>query len=129
MPGSATGQHVPLDEYKKNLKAILEHSSVVAQKPRLILLTPPPVNEYQLDEANLVSEIKDPVRSAEHTKKYADACRQVGAEVGVVVLDVWSVFMAKAGWKEGEPLVGSKKVARNEVLEKLLNDGEFSVLP
>ena len=42
-----------------------------------------------------------------------------------MVLDVWSTFMAKAGWKEGEQLVGSKKVARNEVLEKLLNDGEL----
>ena len=97
----------------------------MAQKPRLILLTPPPVNEYQLETADLVKARADPVRSAEHTKKYADACREVGAEVGVVVLDVWSIFMAEAGWKEGETLVGSKKVARNEVLDKLLNDGEF----
>lgn len=128
LPGSATGQHVPLHEYRKNLRDILEHPSVVAQKPRLILLTPPPVNEYQLEEADLVKGNKDPLRSAEHTKEYADACRQVGAEVGVVVLDVWSVFMAKAGWREGEPLIGSKKLARNEVLEKLLVDGEFLVL-
>lgn len=119
-----TGQHVPLNEYKNNLKAILEHPSVVAQKPRLILLTPPPVNEYQLEEAELIFGSKDPIRLAEHTKKYADACREVGGELGVVVLDVWSIFMAKAGWKEGQPLVGSKKIARNEVLEKLLNDGE-----
>ena len=125
LPGSATGQHVPLDQYKKNLKDILHHSSVVAQNPRLILLTPPPVNEYQLEEADLVKGNKDPLRSAEHTKEYADACRQVGAEAGVVVLDVWSIFMAKAGWKEGEPLIGSKKLARNEVLEKLLVDGGF----
>ncbi len=41
------------------------------------------------------------------------------------MLDVWSIFMASAGWKEGEPLVGSKKVARNQILEKLLSDGEF----
>ena len=92
----------------------------------MILLTPPPVNEYQLEAADLAEGRTGPLRSAEHTKKYADACRDVGAEVGVVVLDVWSVFMAKAGWKEGEPLVGSKKVARNEVLERLLSDGEFS---
>ena len=123
-----TDQHVPLNEYKKNLRDILEHSSVVAQKPRLILLTPPPVNEYQLEEADLVRGYKDPRRSAEHTKKYADACRQVGAEVGVAVLDVWSIFMAKVGWKEGETLIGSKKVARNEVLEKLLVDGELLAL-
>ena len=87
-------------------------------------MTPPPVNEYQLEAADLVEGRTDPIRSAEHTKKYADACRQVGAEVGVVVLDVWSIFMGKVGWKEGEALVGSKKVARNEVLERLLSDGE-----
>ena len=125
LPGSSTGQHVPLTEYRRNLKAILAHQSVGAQKPRLILLTPPPVNEYQLEAADLVEGRTDPIRSAEHTKQYADACREVGVEVGVVVLDVWSIFMAKAGWKEGEPLVGSKKVTRNEVLGKLLSDGEF----
>ena len=100
----------------------------MAQKPRLILLTPPPVNEYQLEVAELFRGYKDRLRTAEHTKEYADACRQVGAEVGVVVLDVWSIFMAKAGWKEGEPLIGSKKLARNEVLEKLLVDGELLIL-
>ena len=120
---------MPLHEYKKNLKAILEHPSVVAQKPRLVLLTPPPVNEYQLEEADLFVEYDDPLRLAEHTKKYADACREVGVEVGVVVLDVWSIFMAKAGWKAGEVLVGSKKVARNAILEKLLSDGEFLIAP
>ena len=41
------------------------------------------------------------------------------------MLDVWSIFMAKTGWKEGEPLIGSNKVARNEILEKLLADGEI----
>ncbi|KAL9076568.1 MAG: hypothetical protein Q9161_000900 [Pseudevernia consocians] len=128
LPGSSTDQHVPLNEYKENLRDILKHSSVVAQKPRLILLTPPPVNEYQLDEADLVWGNKDPRRSAEHTKEYADACCQVGAEIGVAVLDVWSIFMTKAGWREGETLIGSKKVARNEVLEKLLVDGQLLVL-
>lgn len=81
-----------------------------------------------MEKAELERGYKDPLRSAEHTKQYADACRQVGVDVGITVLDVWSIFMAKAGWKEGEPLIGSKKVARNEVLEKLLNDGELLVL-
>ena len=124
LPGSETGQHVPLSEYKKNLRSILEHSSVIIQKPRLILLTPPPVNEYQMENAELQKGYSKPLRSAEHTKTYADACRSVGAELGVPVLDLWSIFMAKVGWKEGEPLIGSKKVARNGILEKLLNDGE-----
>lgn len=124
LPGSSTDQHVPLDEFKNNLKAIMNHSSVVAQKPRIILITPPPVNEYRLEESDLVKGLTDPRRTAEHTKKYADATREVGAELGVVVFDIWTLFMAKAGWKAGEPLVGSKKVARSEVLDKLLADGQ-----
>lgn len=90
-------------------------------------MTPPPVDEYQLEENNLVKELKDPDRTAEHTKKYADACREVGEGLGVAVLDVWSIFMAKTGWKAGEPLVGSKEVARNKVLDGLLVDGESKV--
>jgi len=125
LPGSSTDQHVPLDQFKKNLKAIVNHSSVIAQKPRMILITPPPVNEYRLEESDLVKGLTDPRRTAEHTKKYADATREIGAELGVVVFDIWSLFMAKAGWNAGEPLVGSKKVPRSEILDKLLVDGQF----
>ena len=125
LPGSSTDQHVPLDQFKKNLKAIVNHSCVVAQKPRMILITPPPVNEYRLEESDLVKGLTDPRRTAEHTKKYADATREIGAELGVVVFDIWSLFMAKAGWKAGQPLVGSKKAPRSEILDKLLVDGQF----
>ena len=116
---------MPLNDFKQYLKAIVQHPSVTAQKPRLILITPPPVNEYKLEESDLVKGLTDPRRTAEHTKKYADACREVGKELGVAVLDIWSIMMAKAGWREGEPLVGSKEVARNEVLEGLLIDGKL----
>ncbi len=64
-------------------------------------------------------------RTAEHTKKYADACREVGNEVGVAVLDLWSVFMAAAGWKEGEPLPGSRTIEQNPVLRDWLHDGVY----
>ena len=123
LPGSPTGQHVPLDVFKQNLVDIVRHPRVIAQKPRVILITPPPVNEYKLEESDLVQGLTDPRRTAENTKRYADATREVGAELGVAVLDIWSIFMAMTGWKEGEPLVGSKKVARSEILEKLLADG------
>ena len=128
LPGSSTGQDVPLNDFKRYLTAIVQHPSVTAQNPRLILITPPPVNEYKLEESDLVMGLTDPRRTAEHTKKYADACREVGTQLGVAVLDIWSIMMAKTGWREGEPLVGSKKVARNEILEGLLIDGEPSTI-
>ena len=115
---------MPLNDYKQYLKAIAQHPSVAAHNPRLILITPPPINEYKLEESDLVKGLTDPRRTAEHTKKYADACREVAKELGVAVLDIWSIMMAKAGWREGQPLPGSKDVERNEVLEGMLIDGE-----
>lgn len=72
------------------------------------------MDEYQFFERQ---------RTAEHTKLYADACREIGKELGVPVLDLWSIFMAEAGWREGEPLSGSIKSERNKVLGELLHDG------
>ena len=106
-----------------NLKAIAEHDDVAAHTPRIILITPPPVNEYKLEESDLLKGLTDPRRTAENTKKYADATVEVAKELGIAVLDLWSIFMEKAGWKQGEPLIGSKKVARSDFLDSLLIDG------
>ncbi|KAK3176884.1 hypothetical protein OEA41_008210 [Lepraria neglecta] len=122
LPGT-TGQDVPLNEFKQNLRDIIQHKTVTAQKPRIILITTPPINEYKLEEHYLAKGVSDRSRTAEHTKKYADACKDIGKELDVAVLDIWSIMMAKAGWKEGELLVGSKKVERSKVLDELLVDG------
>lgn len=72
-----------------------------------------------MDEHQLLERL----RTAEHTKLYADACCEIGEELGVPVIDLWSVFMAEAGWRKGEPLPGSIKTERNKVLGELLHDG------
>lgn len=100
----------------RNVQAIVRHPLVSSHTARLILITPPPFDEHQSG---------DGIRTAEHTKKYADACRQVGKELGVAVLDLWLVFMTKAGWKPGQPLAGSKAAERNKVLGELLHDGKW----
>lgn len=123
LPSSSTGQHVPLNQYKANLRAIVGHTLVKGQQPHLILVTPPPVNEYQLEESDLEKGILEVRRTAEHTKQYADVCQEVGSELGVTVLDLWSAFIVKAGWRSGEPLPGSKKAPRSRILEDLLHDG------
>ena len=118
---------MPLLAFKQNLRDIVQHPTVVAQKPRLILITPPPINEYQTEARDQLKGYTVPSRSAEHTKKYADATREVGTELEVPVLDIWSIIMEIAGWKEGEPLIGSKKLKRSEVLESFLIDGKRAV--
>jgi len=105
----------------------LQHPNVVAHQPRLLLITPPPINEYQSDAIDQVKGYAEPQRTAENTKKYAEACRQVGRELGVAVLDLWSIMMAKTGWREGKDLPGSKKAEKSEILEKMLIDGTAPV--
>ena len=126
---NTSGQGVPLNRYCANLKNIIQHPKVRAHATRIdhdkpaikiILVTPPPVDEYQLEESPMLN-----VRTAERTKSYADSCRRVGEEMDLAVLDFWSIVMKKAGWmgKDGEVLVGSKKRERSEVLGEMLHDG------
>ncbi|KAJ5964833.1 Esterase SGNH hydrolase-type subgroup [Penicillium vulpinum] len=119
----AHDQHVPLDQYKENLKTIIQHPATRAQNPRLILIGPPPVNEYQLEEFDAAKDTISPSRTARHTKLYAAAASEVGASLNIPVVDLWSTFMKVAGWKEGEPLIGARDVPSNEKLASLLTDG------
>lgn len=62
-------------------------------------------------------------RTAENSAHYAEAVRQVGKELNLPVLDLWAAFMREAGWKEGEPLPGSREIEQNQVLVKFMHDG------
>ncbi len=64
------------------------------------------------------------MRKAEATKAYAEAVQDVAQENGVGVVNLWSIFMERAGWRPGEPLLGSKYVEQKpDGLPKLLSDG------
>jgi len=55
---------------------------------------------------------------------YADAAVEVGKELGVPTVNLWKACIDYAGgWKEGEPIPGSKPNGRNEKLEGLFRDG------
>lgn len=110
-------QHVPLGEYKKNLEKLIEHPAVKEQNPRVIIITPPPVNEHQF------FDMDDPSRRASNTKLYAEAAREVAGSLGVPVADIWTRFMEAAGWQEGQPLLGSRDVPKSEKLQSFLTDG------
>lgn len=89
-----------------------------------MLITPPPLDEYQQDEVELFKGFLQPRRNAATTKKYADACRDVGRRLGIPVVDIWSAFMKAAGWKGGHKLEGSKELPPNSKLNELLADGK-----
>lgn len=109
--------------YKENLTRIIQHPATVAQNPHILLLTPPPVNEYQLQGFDEYKGNAHPSRTAAFTKEYAEAVREVGASLGVPVVDVWKAFMSAVGWKEGEPLPGSRDLPNLDQFARFFTDG------
>jgi lysophospholipase L1-like esterase len=119
-------QHVPIEEYRQNLRKIVQHPLVRAHTPKIILITPPPVDEALCEKLEFEIWGIDVVRrTAEVVSQYAQVVRDVGQEMDVAVLDVWTAFMEKVGWRPGMPLIGAKGVpqAKGMELPTLLIDG------
>ncbi|RDW56612.1 hypothetical protein BP5796_13077 [Coleophoma crateriformis] len=118
------GQFVPIDRFKQNLVAIINHESVRAHSPKIILITPPPVEETILLETVKGFGGSEQPRKQRVTKKYATAVCEVGKQTGVAVLDIWKDFMFKAGWIEGDDTMpGSEENGKSIALMDLLYDG------
>ncbi|EHA25238.1 hypothetical protein CBS147343_6215 [Aspergillus niger] len=116
-------QHVPIETYKQNLRNIIQHPLTKAQNPRIMIITPPPINEYQLAGFDAMKGNPHPTRTNAHARKYGQAAREVAAEFGLPVADVWSAFMSTVGWKEGQPLVGSRDLPEDGKFASLFTDG------
>lgn len=127
-------QNVPLVTFIANLHAILSHPHVVGRPDlRIILITPPPVDERMLraaDGANIPG-FDGLRRTAKTTARYAEAVRQVGKERSVQVCDVWSAMIKEAGWREGDAgsLPGSEDADENAVLRNFFSDGKDNLPP
>ncbi|KAJ5287149.1 GDSL Lipase/Acylhydrolase family protein [Penicillium angulare] len=116
-------QHVPIETFKENLKKLIQHPATVAQNPRIVLITPPPINEYQLEGFDHAKDTAHPSRTAAITKTYGEAVKEVGKSLNVPVADIWTAFMTSVGWQEGQPLIGSRDAPRNENFDSLFIDG------
>jgi isoamyl acetate esterase len=123
-------QHIPLAEYKDNLTKIITHPKVTAHNARIILIAPPPINEHLWWPRDQSNGYTSKTRIASTTKIYADAACEVGAALGVPVVNLWKAFMDKTmfkadTWKSGDPLPGSLEIAQHEALVELLYDGRL----
>jgi hypothetical protein len=93
------------------------------------LVTPPPIDEIRQEEVDATKGY--PLcRRASVTAEYAEAGRQVGAEIGgdLVVLDLWSAIMAEAVRRTPNPnpngpILGTKQLGSNKALTSLMPDG------
>jgi lysophospholipase L1-like esterase len=90
-------QHVPVDRYKSNTKAMIDmvrntDSIYYNPKMRIILITPPPVNEVQW-EKHCESQGNKLNRTNASVRKYVDCIKDIGRETNIPVADIWSEIM------------------------------------
>lgn len=116
-----------MGDFRKNLVSLITSPLLGAHNARVLLVTPPPVDEYQQKIADQAKGFEPVRRTAENTKLYAQACKEVGEQLGVPVVDIWTSFLRHAGWAEDqEELPGSRKHPANKALQSLFSDGEYS---
>jgi len=122
-PGPA--QTVSLQEFEENMMKIATYPALLQHDPKILLVTPPPIDERGVEEDDRTKGITVPRRTAENTARYAEAVRGLGKRLNCPVVDLWKAFMKEAGWTDGGegPLPGSKEIPRNDVLKDTLYDG------
>lgn len=121
-------QHVPLEKYKENLRKIVTHTAVTSHKPKIFIVTPPPVDEIYTTRRSLEFGDPGPIRTASVSEGYSCAARDVAAELGVGLVDLYQGVMDRAAeltpdFEAGGPRLGTEECGRQGGLETLLYDG------
>ncbi|MCL7031583.1 hypothetical protein MKW94_022416 [Papaver nudicaule] len=97
-------QHVPVEEYKENIRKIVRHFKELSPTMLVVIITPPPIdeegrNEYARslygDKARELSE-----RTNEVTGVYAKQCIELAKELGVYSINLWSKMQETEGWQK-----------------------------
>ncbi|KAI1771373.1 SGNH hydrolase [Hypoxylon cercidicola] len=121
-------QRVPMEKYKENLVKIITHDHIRAHNPKILLITPPPLDEIRITVLDLEKGHPQATRQAENSAKYCETVRQVAAEIpGVTLIDLQKAIMDKAialtpDFDANGPPLGYPKGKRGG-LEQLLPDG------
>jgi len=122
-------QHVDLGDFTANLRHIITHPHITAHRPRVILVTPPPLDEIHATRLDLEKGMPYAKRQAKISALYAEAVRKVAGEVdGVVLVDLWKAIMDVAvaktpGFDASSGSLGDPSSGTRGYLEKLLPDG------
>lgn len=131
---------MPLEQYKANLARLVGHPRVAAHGCKVLVVTPPPIDEIRRAEMDAAQHGRA-VREQAISAAYSQAAREVAAELGaaaakgstgsaVVCVDLAKALMDHAvanttGWDASQPPLGSSAAAggRRGYLEQLLPDG------
>ncbi|KAK7730850.1 hypothetical protein SLS53_008928 [Cytospora paraplurivora] len=128
IPMEVDNQGLPLEQYKANLRKIITHTNITAHAPKVLVVTPPPLDEIRTTELDTPKYGRS-VRQQGRSAAYSQAARDVAAEVpGTVLIDLQKALTDYAiantpGWDASQPPLGSVEGGRRGYLEKLLPDG------
>uniref|UniRef100_A0ACD5VGP5 Uncharacterized protein n=2 Tax=Avena sativa TaxID=4498 RepID=A0ACD5VGP5_AVESA len=94
-------QHVPLDEYQDNLRAICASLKKKWPCAAVILITPPPIHEPARirDMYGDNDPSRQPERTNESAGAYAQACIAVAKELDHPVIDIWTQMQKFPDWQ------------------------------
>ncbi|KAL8118351.1 GDSL esterase/lipase At5g62930 isoform X2 [Apium graveolens] len=97
-------QHVPVEEYKENLRKIVHHIKECSNKVLVLLITPPPIDEDgRFKYARSLygdKAMKLPERTNEVTGLYAKQCIELAEELGIPSINLWSKMQETDGWQK-----------------------------
>ncbi|GMY37590.1 GDSL esterase/lipase At5g45920 [Fagus crenata] len=125
----AAFQHVPLHEYMHNLHSIVSFLKKRWPKTRIVLITPPPIDEDGRLRHPFADNPSQPERTNEAAGAYAKACVAVAGECGISVLDIWTKMQKFPNWentylRDGLHLTQTgNRVVFEEVVMKLRDVG------
>lgn len=120
---------MPLDKFKENLTKIVTHPSITAHRPKIFLVTPPPLDEIRITKLDMAWGHSAATRQAKISASYTEAVRQVAAEnPGTTLVDLWKALMDTAvaktpGFDPNGPCLGDPMGGQQGYLEHLLPDG------
>jgi len=130
LPMPTTSQHVPLADYKANLTKIVTHPAIRAHNPKILLITPPPVDQIKLTVIDKEKGHAEVTRTSAVSSSYSQTTRDVAKEnPGVISIDLWQAIMDKAiamapgDYQPGGPWLGSPENGKQGGLDGLLPDG------
>ncbi|XP_058088222.1 GDSL esterase/lipase At5g62930 [Magnolia sinica] len=103
--------HVPVEEYKDNLRKIVRQLKECSRTMLVVLITPPPVDENGRKEyarfdtfphfnhyGEQAAEL--PERTNEMAGVYAKQCVEVAKELVLPSVDLWSKMQETVGWQK-----------------------------
>ncbi|XP_033121870.1 isoamyl acetate-hydrolyzing esterase 1 homolog isoform X2 [Anneissia japonica] len=85
-------KHVPLDDFRQNLKEIVDYLTEIGlPKEKLILITPPPLDEKAWSKHCRVKDVSKLNRRSAVTQEYSNACCSVAKQCDVACIDLASM--------------------------------------